>query len=392
LQPGFDGRQMYHRIVSFPAKIAGFVRKHGMIRPGDRVGVAVSGGADSVALLRALVEFRGELGCVLSVVHFNHKIRGNASDEDAEFVQELSETHGLRMFLAAGDAKKFGKATHNSIETSARMLRYGYFDRLVIDNHLDKVATAHTLSDQAETVLLRLLRGAGSRGIVGIYPDRGRSVSPNVESHAKSQRPALRDLLGSAIIRPLLNTSRREVETYLRSLEQPWREDSSNRNLEHTRNRVRHVLLPLLEKEFNPSIAAVLANTAEIARVEEEYWENEVKKFIGSSSTEGCLNLHTLLEQPLAVRRRAVREAFHQASGKSLDFEHTDELVRFLERRESSRLQLPEYWFAVLDWPKRRVTFEERAASKGGTSKAGITSKSKRKDAHKKAGPSLRSG
>src|SRR3954464_14742701 len=174
--------------MDFVPKIAKYIGKHGMIRPGDRVGVAVSGGADSVALLRALLELRGELGCVLAVVHFNHKIRPDSSS-DSEFVRELAERHGLRMFVAEGDTKKFSEGTHNSIETSARMLRYGYFDRLVIDNQLDKVATAHTLCDQAETVLLRLTRGAGNRGAVGIYPDRGRSVLPNIEGERKKHKP-----------------------------------------------------------------------------------------------------------------------------------------------------------------------------------------------------------
>src|SRR3954465_2467967 len=375
------GRKMYHGIVSFTAKIAAFVRKHELIVPGERVGVAVSGGADSVALLRALLELRGELGCVLAVVHFNHKIRPEAG-EDAGFGEGWAKEYGLEFFGAKGDTKEFGKATHNSIETSARMLRYGYFDRLVIDHRVDKIATAHTLSDQAETVLLRLLRGAGSRGFVGIYPDRGRSVFPNIESYSKCQRPALRDLLGSAIVRPMLNTSRQEVENYLRILKQPWREDSSNRKLEHTRNRVRHVLLPLLENEFNPNIADILANTAEIARAEEEYWGLETGKFIDPVTKHPRLNLDVLLKQPLALRRRVLRQAFEQASGKTLDFEHTDALVRFLERRESSRLQLAEYWFAVLDWPRRTLSFEERLpVRKAGTAVDTKASKPKKRSA-----------
>src|SRR4051794_27147069 len=133
-------------MVSFTAKIATYIRKHGLITPGDRIGVAVSGGADSVALLRALLELRGELGCVLAAVHFNHKIRPEA-DSDAEFVESLAKEYGLEFFGGVGDARKLAEQRRMSLETAARELRYGFFSSL----SFNKVATAHTLDDQAET-------------------------------------------------------------------------------------------------------------------------------------------------------------------------------------------------------------------------------------------------
>src|SRR5882672_11430848 len=139
-----------------------------MIAPGNRIGVAVSGGADSVVLLRALVELRGELGCVLAVVHFNHKIRLEASDQDASFVEELAQELGLEFFGSSGDAKKLAVQHRLSLETAARELRYGFFATLQVD----KVATAHTLDDQAETVLMKVVRGAGTKGLSGIWPAR----------------------------------------------------------------------------------------------------------------------------------------------------------------------------------------------------------------------------
>ena len=390
--------KMYHDIVSFPAKIEGFVRKHGMIRPGDRVGVAVSGGADSVALLRALRELHGDLGCVLAVVHFNHKIRAEA-DSDAEFVRELAEKFGLEFFCGEGDAEKFARARRVSLETAARELRYGFFSQL----GLNKIATAHTLDDQAETVLMKLLRGAGTKGMSGICPFLSAQYPVLSTQNKQVPRSARDDNQKQTleIIRPMLGLRRREVEEYLRSLGQEWREDATNRDVKHTRNKVRHELLPLLERAYNPNIYRQLADAAEVARAEEEFWAEKIarreagggmreeqsprhcpstrddSRVTDRSIGDSGVDLESLLDEPLAVRRRVVREAFRQASGKSLDFEHTDELVRFLERRESSRLQLPEYWFAVLDWPKRRVTFEHRTAAKGGTLKAGITSKKK---------------
>src|ERR1051326_4263187 len=212
--------------MDFVAKIAKYARKHGMIRPGDRVGVAVSGGADSVALLRALVELRGELGCVLVVVHFNHKIRAEA-DSDAEFVRQLAEKCGLEFFCGERDAKEFARARRVSLETAARELRYAWFREL----GLDKIATAHTLDDQAETVLMKLLRGAGTTGLSGIWPQ----VRKQRAGGGKQK-----------IIRPMLGGRRREVDEYLRSIGKKWREDASNRDVKHTQNKIRHELLPLL--------------------------------------------------------------------------------------------------------------------------------------------------
>src|SRR5882762_7962736 len=342
-----------------------------MIAPGNRIGVAVSGGADSMALLRALVELRAELGCVLAVVHFNHKIRVEASDQDASFVEELAQEFGLEFFGSSGDAKKYAAQHRLSLETAAREFRYGFFSTLAVD----KVATAHTLDDQAETVLMKVVRGAGTKGLSGIWPVVRRQEEQHSALSIQHPENPEESAGGGArahttfLIRPMLGVRRKEVEAYLRVLGQEWREDASNRDVKHTRNRVRHELLPLLEREYNPNIYQQLADAAEVARAEEEFWDELIRKQEEQHSAkqvprfardDNSLELESVLKQPLALRRRVVRAAFQRASGKSLDFEHTDALVRFLERRESSLLQLPEHWFAVLAWPKRLVTFEER--------------------------------
>src|SRR5882724_2320169 len=225
LAGGHPRRKMYHGAVSFSAKIADYIRKHKMIAPGDRIGVAVSGGADSVALLRALVELRGELGCVLAVVHFNHKIRVEASDQDASFVEELAQELGLEFFGSSGDAKKLAAQHRLSLETAARELRYGSFSKLAVD----KVATAHTLDDQAETVLMKLLRGAGTKGWSGIWPAREYPVPSTQYSEKQVPRFARDDkqnpmqgpsthakngrslgMTSVKIIRPMLGVRRKE--------------------------------------------------------------------------------------------------------------------------------------------------------------------------------------
>jgi tRNA(Ile)-lysidine synthase len=306
-----------------------------LVQPGERIGVAVSGGADSIALLRIMLEARDELGCVLSVIHFNHQLRGVESDADEAFVRELAKQHEVPFHSASGDAKQIAAEKRVSLETAARELRYAFFaERL--QSSVDKVATAHTMDDQAETVLMRLVRGAGTRGLAGIYPEQ-------------------RDL---KIVRPLLGFRRHEIEKYLKSIGQPWREDATNNDLQHTRNRIRHELLPLLAKDYNPSIAEALARMADVARDEEEYWAAEVKKLAPFVFREGkpvrgggrahsvekelAIDIAALLRQPLPLQRRLVRAAAEQL-GISMDILHMESALE-VATAETKAGELPGGW------------------------------------------------
>ena len=312
---------MYHGPVL--ERLLRFVAEHELIRPGDRVAVAVSGGADSVALLRLLLKARNELGIVLSVAHFHHKIRGQEADEDEGFVRSLAGEHDLPFHAGAADTPQFARDHHVGLEAAARELRYKFFRELIEKNKADRVATAHTLDDQAETVLLRLMRGAGTKGLAGIYP------KIKVE--------------GGSIIRPLLGARRSEVRAWLTSLGQHWREDATNADLAFTRNRVRHKLLPLIEAEFGGAALSRLADTAEIARAEEEYWEGEVKRARGELAGDEELSfpMDALLQQPLAIRRRLVRAAAQRLS-VPLDFQHVEQVLTAARSGEPTTLQLPQ--------------------------------------------------
>jgi tRNA(Ile)-lysidine synthase len=285
---------MYHVAVHpLAERVLSHVRKQELLKAGERVGVAVSGGIDSVALMRLLLELRGELGIVLSVVHFNHKLRGAESDDDERFVAELARSHNLEFHCDSDDVAEHAHAEGVSLETAARELRYGFFRSLILPDEsaqevkiptlsqtarqgwgtrttLDKIVTGHTLDDQAETVLMRLIRGAGLRGLGGIH------LRIAVEDEDDEVGA------GGEIVRPLLSFRRRELEAYLNDIGQSWREDATNFDEKFTRNRVRKLVLPLLEKEFNPSVAENLAELAEIARGEEDYWENEVSGWMGT--------------------------------------------------------------------------------------------------------------
>src|SRR5258708_39574148 len=247
---------MYHMPVhSLAERVLAHIRREELLRAGDRVGIAVSGGIDSGALLRLLIELSPELGIVLSVVHFNHKLRRAESDADQEVVAGLAREHGLEFSAACGDAAQLAAGRHSGLEAAARELRYGFFRELLgsgqgveIDlspqfspTALNKIATGHTLDDQAETVPMRLIRGTGLRGLGGIFPQ---IVVDQEDGKAHGE-----------IIRPLLGILRRELERYLGDLKQNWREGATEAGSRLTRNRVRKLVLPLLEREFNPAVA-----------------------------------------------------------------------------------------------------------------------------------------
>ncbi len=216
-------------------------------QPGRRIGVAVSGGADSVALLFLLLEVREKWGIVLSVAHFNHQLRGRASDADEKFVAALAAAHHLPFFVDRENISRKAKREQANLEETARRARYAFFDRLVSEGKFDKIAVAHTADDQAETVLAHIFRGTGLAGLGGIHPEAG------------------------AVFRPLLGLRRAELRAYLRNRRQIWREDASNRDCKRTRARIRLQLMPLLEKKFQPAVVDHLCQLADLAR-EDDAW------------------------------------------------------------------------------------------------------------------------
>jgi len=315
---------------SVPAKQPGLSLETRNLKPGVRLAVGVSGGADSVALLLALAERGRELGLVLSVAHLHHGLRGAEADLDLEFVRDLAGSTGLPFHservetatLASADSAT-GKGAE-TIEEAARRLRYQWFRRLMASGGVDAVATAHTLDDQAETVLAKFLRGAWTEGLSGIYPVVEFPEGP--------------------IVRPLVGTTRAEVEAYLKANGQLWREDSSNRHLTFTRNRIRHELLPLLEV-WNPRLREHLAQMADLARDEEAWWGDETARAAaqvilpgrpvrggGRAAAEGiALDVAQLSALKPAMQRRMVRYAAEQL-GFSPDFPATEALRALASR------------------------------------------------------------
>jgi tRNA(Ile)-lysidine synthase len=302
-------------------------------RAGLKIGVGVSGGADSVALLTLLAELRAKLGIVVSVVHFNHKLRGRASDLDEKFVEALAEKLGSTLHLGRADVAGKAKLEKANLEDAARRARYGFFERLVEQGLLDIVATAHTMEDQAETVLAHILRGTGIAGLAGIHPVAGR------------------------VARPLLGFRREELRKYLRARKQAWREDATNRDKARTRARMRETLFPLLAKQFNPAVIEHLAALADRAREQASFLEHLAlhlfQKNITLTATTARVALSELLN-PLAIeqaggasaalRARLIQEIVGRVRQRpgQISIGHIESIIQLAKSGEpGKRLQIP---------------------------------------------------
>jgi tRNA(Ile)-lysidine synthase len=297
-------------------------REH--LHPGDRLCVAVSGGADSVSLLLTVHQLKADLGVGLSATHVHHGLRGPEADADLAFVEALCARLDIPLHIHHVSVPDRVQQTGESTEEAARNLRYAFFDTLLASGEADSILTAHTLDDQAETVLLKLLRGAWTDGLGAIHPIVRRKTG--------------------TILRPLLSVRRSEIESFLKQENQPWREDATNAETIYTRNRVRHQLLPLL-REFNPGIDRTLANLSELARNDEAHWQRTIDQLLpqmllpgkpvrgggrsvstAPGEAEVAIELERLRALDLATRRRILRAAARQL-GSRLSFEETASLV-----------------------------------------------------------------
>ena len=286
-------------------RVGEIIPRYSMLSGGDRVGVAVSGGADSVALLHILHRLRSRFAPTLLVLHANHQLRGAESDEDARFVREMAASLGLEA------AVEQAPVAVGNLEQEARRARREFFHRCIEQYELACVALAHTRSDQAETVLFRILRGSGLTGLVGM-------------------RPKTPDRL----IRPLLTTSRAEVRGWAAAENLTWREDRMNQDSRYARNRLRNEAIPLLRESFNVNVEGALAALAELAGDEEDFWIQHVEPIfqkLCEPARRGLLfSVPALAALPIALRRRLVRRALAEIRGnlRSIDMEHVQAILR----------------------------------------------------------------
>jgi tRNA(Ile)-lysidine synthase len=314
------------------------IQRRQPLRSGDRLGLAVSGGADSVALLRLLEELRSELGITLCVLHFNHKLRAADSDADETFVKSLAGARGLECFTETADVAAIAKQRGWNLEDAARRLRYEFFATITSRGVADYVATAHTADDQAETVLARMIRGTGLAGLSSIHPVRGK------------------------IIRPLIEIRRDDLRSFLGEHKQEWREDATNRDTQRLRARVRHRLLPELETNFSSSITDRLCDLASLARDDEDFWsalvEERHQRLISRTTKGFYVDVNKLLfpipdlppqkgaaSNPChALTQRLVRRLYADAAQTEgqLTRKHVEQVILLAQHGSSGRkLELP---------------------------------------------------
>jgi len=298
---------------------------HNMVSPGESILVGVSGGVDSVTLLWCLLRLAEKFSVArIGVAHLNHGLRGQAADDDMAFVMHLADIYGLTCHLETVDVAGFAEKGRLSIEDAARRLRYGFFNNTALTHGYDKIATAHHADDNAEQVLMGLLRGSGPKGLSGIPPVReGR------------------------IIRPFINLARADIEAVASREKIEFITDDSNNNLRFLRNQVRHELIPYLQKSYNINITDNLNQLADISR-QEDTWQEELVAAIFSnlllvqSADEVVLSVSLLKEQPRAVQRRLVRKALAVIKGdlQRITFAHIEAIIHTLDKKQST-LDMP---------------------------------------------------
>lgn len=266
------------------------IARYGMVQAGDLVVVGVSGGPDSMCLLDCLIDLAPHFDIRLWVGHLHHGMRGADADRDARMVSEFASARGIPVTVGKRDVPGLARSRGVGLEQAGRIARYSFLRELAGNLGAAKIATAHNRNDQAETVLMRLFRGSGTAGLAGIPPVR------------------------DGIIRPLLEVARTEIEEYVRGRNLPVAMDVYNFDMRYVRNKIRHELLPILSREFNPAIVDALSDTATLLRWDEEFLDEQASRaFYSSSFSEGritYISTEALSSQPLALSSRTVRKAF----------------------------------------------------------------------------------
>jgi tRNA(Ile)-lysidine synthase len=313
------------RLCKLEMQVRKTIQDHSMINSGEHILVAVSGGADSTALLLCLHRLSSEFQLILSVAHLNHRIRGLEGDEDQDFVRQMSSELQLPFVSEIIEVRRQAAATKCNLEEYARQKRYTFLRHTALQVGAQKIAVGHNLNDQAETALFRFVRGSGIEGLSAIYP-----------------------VVDGLVIRPLLECSRNSIREYLKQEGMNYREDSSNQNLRHARNRIRQELVPYLEKHFNPNLIPIVARETSLMR---ETWSRIVslaaKTYQGLHSrteTGISLNLTSLLDLHPALQKQVLRQALKACMGslRGINSIHMQSLLMLSRDSHSGdQIQLP---------------------------------------------------
>jgi len=290
------------------------IEKYEMLQPGEKVVVGVSGGPDSMALLHALWEIHGDFRLSLVIAHLDHGLRPEG-EREANFVRKVAGRLGIPFYHKRADVRPW-QERGLTLQEAAREVRYAFLGEAAQAYRATKIALAHTADDQAESMLMRILRGSGTRGLSGIPPVRE-----------------------GMYIRPLIGAWREEVESFLKERKVPYLQDPSNQSDQYLRNRVRHELLPLLQR-YNPKVRQVLVQMADLFRAEEAFWQKFVEEKFPSvvrsrKKDSITLDIPSLTAQPLPLRLRFFRHAIEKLLGslRRMSLPHILAIESLLESR-----------------------------------------------------------
>lgn len=306
-------------------KVRFTIKKYHMLQKRDRILAGLSGGPDSVVLLEVLLALKKEYSLDIYIAHMDHKFRGEESLSDRKFCEDIAKGLKLDIICEERDVPGIAKEKGISLEEAARFERYDFFKNAARVKKIQKIAVGHTKDDQAETVLMRAIRGSGIRGLGGMSPAK--------------------DMQGIIIIRPLIEILRREIDSFIKEFDLKARHDSTNDKVLFTRNRIRHELIPYLENKFNPRLKEVLANMADNLRMENEFLEKFTKRKFKSVSkksktNEITIDIKKLRKQPEAIRKRILRSALEEVKGdlRRFTYQHWKEMDELISKRPGNSI------------------------------------------------------
>lgn len=316
----------------FIKSVSKTIVRYRMLQPRDSVLLGVSGGPDSIALVNTLIHLSIRFPLNIGIAHLNHCLRGENSDNDEKFVSQVSQKLNIPFFTARKDVKKFQKQNKLSLEEAARRVRYDFFETTAKDQGYNKIALGHHADDNAELVLMYLLRGSGPLGLSGIRPVRE-----------------------DKYIRPLIHQNREEIMEYLKQNSLAYVTDMTNTDTKFLRNRIRHELIPALKKSYNPNISNTLNRLSSIIRDEEE-WINEtilpayLNCVLNEKKDRVKLCIPELDKIPVPVKRRIIRKALENVKGnlRRITFSHIEDILKLLHTNKEADLKI-----RALDLPDR---------------------------------------
>jgi len=336
------------------SKVLNTIGTYGLLSDGDSVVIAVSGGADSVALLKVLVDLRGTLGIRVHAAHVNHQLRGAEADADEAFVGDLCDAMDVPLEIrqAAGLQREGG----GNLENEARKARYAHLAEIA-DVRNAALATAHTLNDQAETFLMKLLRGAGPAGLSGILVQR---------SHTLRATSATDEVKEVRVIRPLIEVSRPEIVEYLEHHELQFREDATNTETTYDRNWVRHNLIPLLEGRLNPQLVPVLARSAGLFAEVDAFLQQEAEKVLEvvarREAGDVLIPAEALAQLSPILAKQVIRSSIREVKGdlEGISQQHVDDVMSLTTKTSGRQVHLPDCLSVARDFDWFRFHERER--------------------------------